>query len=312
MKHALAAGDLSMGHWYYEGYENRIARRRTMQDEAIPTLIKDLDRAMNGGLRRKELGVLMGPPGRGKTLGLIHMAKAASLFGKSVVFYTCEMSEDRIADRLDSSLSGVPLRKLRSEGAEVSKKLKGLVRPEKLIIKEWPMKKATPNMLRAHMDGLIGNGNRPDLMIVDYGDILASARKYQDRRHEVASNFAELRAMGAEYDIAVWTGTQANRKSLSKENVTVDDIAESFEKVAISDVIIGLCQTGAEREDSMLRLFIAKNRDNPSVFSLKPHYCDFARMRFYCDDTPENSGEYTGEKNRLRHESNQQRRTRPR
>jgi len=283
---ALAAGELDFGHFYTEGIEDRIVRRGQMLDEPIPTLIRELDSRMRGGLRRKELGVLMAPPGRGKSVGLSHFAKAAMVLNNTVGIYTLEMSEDRIADRLDSSLSGLPHGKLVDYPAEVKERVAKLARPNSLLIKEWPTKKATADMIRAHLDSGIGSGFRPDMIVVDYGDIMASVRGYKERRHEVASNFEELRAIASEYDIAVWTATQARRDALDKAVITMADIAESFEKCAIADVILSICQTDEEREDRQLRLYIAKNRDNPAEIEVGPFFSDFSRMSFYVQRDP--------------------------
>jgi len=283
---ASMSGNLTLGHNYGASIRQRAVRRNMLEDEGIPTLIPDLDHALNGGLRRKELGVLMGPPGRGKSVGLNHFSKANMIIGGTGAHATLEMSEERIADRLDSSLSGVPHRHLRDNSDLVLHKLDRLVGNKVLYIKEWPMKRATPDTIRAWLDQLIGVGIIPSLLCVDYGDILKSLTSYKERRHDVASNFEELRAIAQEYVMPVWTATQANRSSLSKEVITMADIAESFEKCAIADVIISICQTDDEQDRSMLRLFLAKNRDNPSGYAVGPFFCDFTRMTFYQREDP--------------------------
>jgi replicative DNA helicase len=93
-------------------------------------------------------------------------------------------------------------------------------------------------------------------------------QQYKDTRHEVTKIYEELRIIAGTYKIPVWTASQSNRGSLSKRLVKMEDIAEAFTKAAIADLIIGLCQTEDEKDEKIMRLFVAKSRmssTNPIV-----------------------------------------------
>jgi hypothetical protein len=70
----------------------------------------------------------------------------------------------------------------------------------------------------------------------------------------------------------MWSASQAGRSSLSKEIITMADIAEDIGKANIADVIIALCQTREEETADQCRLFLAKVRDGDSKAMVRAKY----------------------------------------
>ena len=107
---------------------------------------------------------------------------------------------------------------------------------------------------------------KPDLIVVDYGDILRSFSYSKDKQGESerfiqGDVFEGLRALAQEFDCALVTATQCNRAAASKPIIHMEDVAESYAKVQIADHIVAVCGTDEERKEKRLRLFFAGSRE---------------------------------------------------
>ncbi len=254
--------DSRPGQKYFEELDARLIRRSKVQEEEIPTLIPGLDPLIRGGIRKKELAVIEGLPGSGKSIYLVNIAKGAVLCGKKVIYYTLEMSGDDIADRFDSTFSGVNMNTLHNRVATVRKKISklGAKYTDSLIIKEYPTKLCTPDTLEAHINGLIETGFRPDLLIIDYADLLRPNKTYSQRRFELENIYLDLRSIAMELPVAIWTASQANRRATEAELIGMEFVSEAFSKIMIADIVISINQSKAEEEEGEMRLHLVKNR----------------------------------------------------
>lgn len=280
MQQALAVGqDMSDLGMFYSEYKQRIPYYLSgdVVHGTMPTGWAHVDYLMNGGLAPGELGVIMAPPNRGKSYALVNLAfnattqLAANLShdgrGSKVVYYSLEMSDRKLMRRLDKRMSGINASLLSSVPEQFVSKLAAqhrLIRhPESdIVVKKWPTRSKGVIDIHAHLDALeIARGFVPDLVIVDYGDILRADRRLGEIRHEQAGVFEDLRALADIRKVPVWTATQTNRAAASKKVIRMEDIAESFEKCHIADAVITLCCTPEEYEAGQMRLFFAKMRD---------------------------------------------------
>ncbi len=284
---ALDSGlrDLDLGLHYF-----RDARARLMgaHDDSLcrvfPTGVPELDALLfRGGLSAGEMGLVLAPTNRGKSIALLSFARRALVSGARVAFYTLEMSATAVAARADAGWTGLRMSELEEHAEDVALKLSRLHETfgDALIIKQWAPHAATVQMIHAHLEQLAATGFRPDLVVIDYGDLLKPEARYNERRHELATTFEQIRGLAVELDCPVWTATQANRSALKKEVVGLEDLSESFDKAMIADVVIALCQTQEEEQmdPPQMRLFLAKNRSERKgrIVHIET---DFARMCF--------------------------------
>ena len=239
----------------------------------FPTGFKHLDKTIEGGLARGELGVFMAAPKIGKSWVLMNIgARAVSRLDQFVVVhYTLEMSEKRLRQRYYSFFAKQNIRKVNPKDYDKTVKAIEQALRGKLILKGYPTRSCGYSDIVSHMDTLVANNIRPDLVIVDYGDIMLAERRKGERRAEEASCFEDLRKIAQDYDVPVWTATQASRMALSKPVVRMEHIAESFEKVQIADVVISISQTEKEKEADRWRFFLAAVRNSPSNAQI---HCD--------------------------------------
>ena len=222
-----------MGHDYFESFKTRQEiHSRVTVPTGFPLL--DANEVLDGGLANGELGAVMAPTGGGKSFFLVNLGFGALAAGKNVIHYTFELSETHVGNRYDSRITGVPTKELRTRMVEAENKLARFMGGQ-LFIKEYPPKVATINTIKFHMGRLLSNGFEPDLIIIDYGDLMRSRRGYDQKRFELESIFEDLRALAMEMKLPIWTATQSNREGFNDDVITIDKVGEAINKAMVVD-----------------------------------------------------------------------------
>lgn len=227
----------------------------------ITTGWQEIDQVCKGGLGAGELGVVIAPTGAGKSMVLVHLGTEALKLGKCVVHYTLELADSVVASRYDSCLTGIDLSDLYSFKEQIFDTVQNLT--GKLIVKEYPTKSASTNTIKLHLEKLKMRGCKPDLIIVDYGDLLKPISNQREKRQELETIYEELRGIAQENNCPVWTASQTNRSGLNAEVITMESISEAFNKCFVSDFIFSVSRTIEDKATNSGRIFIAKNRNGP-------------------------------------------------
>jgi replicative DNA helicase len=134
---------------------------------------------------------------------------------------------------------------------------KGLGR---LFIKEYPTNTASIFTIRSHIERLDLKGFRPDIIIIDYADIMRSTRQFDSLRHELKLVYEELRGLAMEYGIPIWTASQSNKEGANAEVIDMTNMSEAYGKAMICDFIISVSRRSHEKASGWGRLYVAKNR----------------------------------------------------
>jgi len=256
---ALKLGtDNNFGHEYHK---DALARFEIVNRAPISTGWDRMDEICKGGLGKNELGVVIAPTGAGKSMVLVHLAAEALRQGKTVVYYTLELKDTVVGSRFDSCLTGVPLNEMRDRKEEILNKIEGI--EGSLIVKEYPTKSASVQTIKNHIEKLKKRGIEPDMVLVDYADLLRPVRTTGEKRHELEETYENLRALAQIYEMPVWTASQTNRGGLNAEVITMEAISEAFNKCFVADFIFSLSRTVQDKQANKGRLFIAKNRNGP-------------------------------------------------
>lgn len=256
------------------------------------------------GVAAGEMIVFCGSPGRGKSIALMNSAVQGMLDGENTLFYTLEVARSIVEARTDACLTGVPVVELYSGASTVDERW-DLVESRKKLgeidIVDLPPRTLTPNMIRRDLRRYASEGKEIHRVVVDYADIMASDRKIDERRLEHGDVYEQLRGVAKEFQISMWTASQANRDSLRKTDVDIDALSEDFSKAFTSDYLIGLSQTKieeAERSDDgrgtgVIRYFFGKNRNGKKAVTVRL-VTDFTRMRMSMEDWDEIDGRLYG------------------
>jgi replicative DNA helicase len=260
MRSALAVGTTpSIGHDLFEDMDARFVR---VSRHPVATGLEALDQKgiLNGGLGRGEIGVITAPTGVGKSHMLVNLGAAAVKKGKNVIHYTFELTENATGLRYDSNICMIPSNEVPERSEEVREAYSEMEGLGRIIIKEYPTGTATVQTLRSHIEKLSLKGFIPDLLVIDYADIMRSSRQYESMRHELKKVYEDLRNLAMEKNIPIWTASQSNRDSASSDIVGLENMSESYGKAQVADVVVSISRKPAEKASGLGRLYIAKNR----------------------------------------------------
>ncbi len=257
---ALKLGsDNDLGYDYLVDFERRFQLKSR---NAITTGWKHMDEISKGGLGSGELGVVVAPTGAGKSMVLVHLGAAALKEGKNVLHYTLELADTVVASRYDSKLTGVELKNLSVFKEKIYDEVKDI--DGKLIIKEYPTRSASIQTIKNHIEKLKRRDFIPDMIIVDYGDLIKpESSKKDEKRHQLETIYEELRGISQVVGCPLWTASQTNRSGLNAEVITMESISEAFNKCFVADLIFTVSRTIEDKNTNTGRIFVAKNRNGP-------------------------------------------------
>jgi KaiC/GvpD/RAD55 family RecA-like ATPase len=279
---ALTLGtDNNFGHDWMKDVEDRFVVKSR---KPITTGWPRIDDITKGGFGCRELGVVIAPTGAGKSMILVHLGSEALKLGKTVVHYTLELADTVVGQRYDSCITEVPLQDLNYSKQIVIDKIKDV--PGKLIIKEYPTKSASTRTIKNHVEKLKKKGIYPDLILVDYADLLRPVSSSAEKRHELENIYEELRAIAQENDCSVVTASQTNRGGLNAEVITMESISEAFNKCFVADFIFSLSRTPNDKQANKGRIFVAKNRNGPDGI-IYHAFVDWSNIKIKLLDDPD-------------------------
>jgi replicative DNA helicase len=257
---ALRLGsDNTLGYDYMVDFEARFVKKAR---DPVTTGWKDIDEIAKGGLGKGELGVVVAPTGAGKSMVLVHLGAQALKDGKNVLHYTLELSDTVVAGRYDAAITGVELNNLVVFKEKIYDEIKDI--EGRLIIKEYPTRSANIQTIKNHVEKLKRRDFAPDVIIVDYGDLIRPENSRKDeKRHQLETIYEELRGIAQICECPLWTASQTNRSGLNAEVITMESISEAFNKCFVADFIFTVSRTVEDKNTNQGRIFIAKNRNGP-------------------------------------------------
>ena len=283
-----------VGHDYLEDYEERYEFYHKKEDK-IPFDLEYFNKITKGGLPNKTLNVALAGTGVGKSLFMCHMASASLSQGKNVLYITCEMAEEKIAERIDANLLNVPIQQLtelpksmfENKVTKLAEKTQG-----SLIIKEYPTASAHVGHFRALLNELaIKKSFRPDIIFIDYLNICASSRY---RTSGTVNSYSyikaiaeELRGLAVEAEVPIVSATQTTRSGYGSTDVDITDTSESFGLPATADLMFALIST--EELESLGQIMVKQLKNRYNDLNVNKRFVvgiDRGKMRLYdCEQT---------------------------
>jgi replicative DNA helicase len=240
-------------------WKKDIAIRLTGQSrKTISTGWDAIDMLIGGGLASGELGVIAAPSGIGKSWALATIAANAARAGKRVVYYTLELNENYVGLRFDTIFTGIEPNNIPLHAEEVQHAVDSI--PGEIIIKYYPASSITVHTLRAHIEHLTSSKMAPDMIIIDYADLMRSSDRVEARHQELGEIYKEIRGMSGEVGIPVWTASQTQRSSIQDDIIEADKIASSYEKIMNADLVISLSRKLEDKANHTGRAHLMKNR----------------------------------------------------
>ena len=268
--------DKNVGHDYYESSDDRFEFYHR-KEEKIPFDLEILNKITKNGLPNKSLMCWLAATGVGKSLVMCHQSASALALGKNVLYITLEMSEERIAERIDANLFDVPLgdiinltkKDFDSKIDRIKKKFQG-----QLIVKEYPTSTVHVGHFEHLLDELrIKKNFKPDIIFIDYINLCVSKRfknvNNQNSYTIVKAIAEELRGLAVIHDVPVVTATQVNRSGANDPDLDLTNTADSFGLPATADIMLALITNENFEEAGQIMVKQLKNRYNDLNFYKK-------------------------------------------
>ena len=289
LQDALAVSfDEHIGHDYIEQSSDRYEFYHR-KEEKIPFDLEKFNFITKGGLPNKTLNIALAGTGVGKSLFMCHMAGSALTQGYNVLYITCEMAEEKIAERIDANLLNVNVKDIielpevlfSSKVNEIAKKTRG-----KLIIKEYPTASAHVGHFKALLSDLnLKKDFKPDIIFVDYLNICASVRykgAIVNSYTYVKAIAEELRGLAVESNVPIISATQTTRSGYGNSDPDLTDTSESFGLPATADFMFALISTEELEQQGRILVKQLKNRYNDPTSSRKFMVgIDRSKMKLY-------------------------------
>ncbi|WP_294535957.1 replicative DNA helicase [uncultured Pseudoflavonifractor sp.] len=243
------------------------------QDSEVPGLstgLPDVDRAI-AGLNKSDLILLAARPGMGKTSFALNVLLHAGKFsGKTVVFFSLEMSREQLAMRLISGESFVDNKKLvtgrlnEEDWTKIAAASAALNRTQILIDDNPSLSVADMNAKCRRVDNL-------GLVVIDYLQLMTSAggpqRSSNENRQQIVSDISRaLKIMAKELNVPVVCLSQLSRgpESRSDKRPMLSDLRESGAIEQDADIVMFLYRddyyNDNDENHNLAECIIAKNR----------------------------------------------------
>ena len=302
---ALGVGfDTNVGHDYIENVDLRYDFYHT-EEQRVAFDLDYFNKITKGGLPNKTLNIALAGTGVGKSLFMCHMAASALTQNLNVLYITLEMSEERIAERIDANLLNVPIDQIdkmskdmfTTKVANISKQTTG-----KLIIKEYPTGSAHTGHYRGLLNELkLKKQFIPQIIFIDYLNICSSSRMKGmggaiNSYNYIKAIAEEIRGLAVEFDVPIVSATQTTRSGYGNSDVGLEDTSESFGLPATADFMFALISTEELEQQGQMMVKQLKNRYNdPTYHKRFVIGVDRSKMRLYdveetqqtlTDDTP--------------------------
>ena len=290
LKDALSVGfDQHVGHDYIDDSEGRYEYYHRKENK-IEFDLEMFNKITAGGISNKTLNIALAGTGVGKSLFMCHYAASVLLQGKNVLYITCEMAEEKIAERIDANLLNTNIKEVAELPKTVFEKKVNKLREKtqgKLIIKEYPTASAHVGHFRSLLSELKLKKNFiPDIIFVDYLNICASSR-YRSAVNVNSYNYVkaiaeELRGLAVEFDLPIFSATQTTRGGFTSTDPDLTDTSESFGLPATADLMIALISSDELEELGQIMVKQLKNRYNDPTYNKRFVVgIDRPKMRLY-------------------------------
>jgi replicative DNA helicase len=240
-------------------------------DDTVPTGFASLDKVLAGGMRRRDLVVLAGDVGSGKSALALGIAIRAAGGGVPTLYFSGEMSPDRVMERglaLEAKASVDDLRQGRLDDAARAAVGAAAVRLRDLPLLVKPLLGAEFDEVATALDVV----PRRRLLVVDSLQLAAVPRASARLEERVALAVRGLKALAVERDLAVLALSQLSHHQGKRPDPrpALDDLGGLGAIKQNADVILSIYREEMYRPgqgvEGATELIVAKNRNGPTGF----------------------------------------------
>lgn len=259
-----------------ERFEDFVEARKGEKGDVIPFGIKPLDNTL-GGMKKTSVTLMYSKTGGGKTRTAINIAYNAAVAGYNVMYFSLEMGFNLLASCFDSRMSWVDGNEIifgRLKNKDVRKYKDALKQQLRQKLNVWivdiAMGATSSTILEEIELYKAANGIDPDLVVIDYANIMEPSVRYNGRSEKYDFLFKEYHEIAKYANIAILTATQESRDA-SKADIEARkkkaEVEQGVHNIGLSnfmaphcETVIRLKQDGQDRLQNRLWVIIDKAR----------------------------------------------------
>lgn len=274
----LVSLNRDLGLDYFQNPTERLAKEQ-LTPQRTPTKWKEFDDLLGGGLARTEILLFSANSGGGKSITLANLGMNYLMQGLNVMYISLELSEEMIAQRFDTMFTDIPSVNRTQNYDKIAQEITFLadqmvmnqsgemVPMGKLNIKHMPSG-TNANAIRAYIkEYYLKHGIKPDLLIVDYLDIMGANEKVSaDNISEKDKRATEqLRDILFEHNMFGATASQQNRAAIDAQELNQGHIAGGLTKVNTVDWYVSIILNAMMKSQGVITFQFLKSRSSDAV-----------------------------------------------
>lgn len=247
-------------------YDDYVQRLEDFDGFFVKTGFPELDSIINGGWdRQEELATIIARPNVGKSWILIKCAVAALEQGLRVGLYSGEMTERKVATRVDTLISHIPNGSIIHGNANIQLEYKRYIdslpnmfsEAFKVLTPKTIGGPATVNKLRMFIEK-----EHLDILFVDQHSLLEDQRGASNPVEKAANISRDLKNLQVLERIPIISVSQMNRtvNESDSDSLTLAQIAQTDRIGQDSTIVIGV--TRDKKDNNLLTLHLVKSRDS--------------------------------------------------
>lgn len=211
----------------------------------VSTGISDLDKVITG-LNKSDLILLAARPGMGKTSFALNIARSVAVQSKKkVAFFSLEMTKEQLASRLlsvEALVGGVKLRTGKLNDEEWQR----IISASDVLSKSEIYLDETSGITVPEMKAKLRRLRNVDLVIIDYLQLMSSAKAINNRVQEISEITRNLKIMAKDINVPVICLSQLSRASEQRPDhkPMLSDLRDSGSIEQDADIVLFLYRDG--------------------------------------------------------------------
>ena len=205
----------------------------------------------------------------GKSLIMASLAVSNVFDNKKVLYITCEMSEDKIAERVYANAMNIPVRDMKNVNEETFFKKSSVFKKKfshNFFLKEFPTGNLNTNMIRNLIKEFeLKQKFKPDIIYLDYLALMRPSfvTKNSNSYESLKYITEELRGLAVEMEIPIVSAVQTGRGGIDSSDLDLTDIAESIGTAFTADIVVAVTQSEEMATAGKYLWKVLKNRYGP-------------------------------------------------
>jgi replicative DNA helicase len=241
----------------------------------VKTGYSDLDRMLGGGFWKSDLIILGGRPSLGKTSLAINIACGAAIAHKKVLFFSLEMGQDQIFQRLLAIIARIGLQQIREQWVydnEWERLIQGIDRLEQLPV--WLASDGihTISTIRQQIKEAITTLGTLDFVVIDYLGLINAEPEYRRENmvQQISMITRGLKQVAREFNVPILVLAQFSRaiESRHDKRPQLSDLRDGGSQEQDAGVVLLLHRDDAYNPDTerkgLMDIIIAKQRNGPT------------------------------------------------